>query len=117
MIGTIRKHQTWLWAIIITVTVISFVIYFGPQSRVSGTSRGPAYYGRINGQPISEEQMANARREIELRYFFMSDGSWFNELEAKRRGFDFEQQTYQWLLLIQKEEQLGVHVSVEVARR
>src|SRR6266851_3157475 len=54
MIGTIRKHQTWLWAVIITLTIISFVWYFGPSSKMSDARRGPANYGSINGERINQ---------------------------------------------------------------
>src|SRR5437899_1800361 len=117
MIGTIRKHQTWLWAIIITVTVISFVIFFSPYSKVSNVSRGQVYYGSINGERIREEDFVNARREIDLRYFFLSSGNWPTEQEAKKAGFDVERETYQWLLLIRKEQQMGIHISGDVAAR
>ena len=46
----------------------------------------------------------------------MSGGNWLNsEADAKKAGFDLEQRTYARLLLIQKEEQLGIHVSSEMA--
>jgi hypothetical protein len=46
----------------------------------------------------------------------MSGGNWIkDEADAKKAGFDLEQRTYARLLLIQKQEQLGIHVSSEVA--
>ena len=112
MFGTIRKHQTWLWAVIITVIVISFVIYFSPYQRMSGTQRGSANLGSINGERISEGEYINARKEIFLRTFFTS-GNWPDE-EAKKQGGELERDTYQWLLLIQKQKQMGVHISADV---
>ena len=117
MIGTIRKHQTWLWAIIITLTIISFVIFFSPYSKVANTRSGSFNAGSINGERITQEQFVNAQREILLQYFFRSGGNWLNDLEAKKQGFDLERETYQWLLLIQKQEQIGIHVSSELAAR
>jgi hypothetical protein len=116
MFGTIRKHQTWLWGIIITITVICFVFFFSPANRGTGSSRGQAYFGSINGERISEQDFYNARKEVDLQYFFMSGGNWIrDEADAKKAGFDLEQRTYARLLLIQKQEQLGIHVSSEVA--
>ena len=87
MFGTIRKHQTWLWAVIITLTIISFVIYFGPQSRVnSGRGGGSASLGTINGDPITEEEFRDANRDVYLSYFFMSGGSFPNSEEARKSG-------------------------------
>jgi len=108
MFGTIRKHQEWLWAVIITLTVISFVIYFSPYSKMNNTRRAPMRYGSINGENIGEEAFYNALREIELRYFFMSRGNWPGD-DAKRMGFDTQLETYKWLLMIQKQEEFGVH--------
>ena len=115
MFGTIRKHQKWLWGVIITLTIISFVIFFSPVSKVNN-ARGPANFGSVNGERITEENYYNAQNEIKLQYFFMSQGNWLsNEQDAKRAGFDPEQRTYLRLLAIQKEEQLGIHVSSEAA--
>jgi hypothetical protein len=112
MFGTFRKHQTWLWAVIITVIIFSFVIYFSPYSKLNDTRRGPANLGSINGERVSEEEYIKARREVFLRSFFTS-GNWPNE-EALKQGGEIDRDTYQWLLLIQKQKQLGIHVSTDV---
>lgn len=113
MFGTIRKHQTWLWAVIITLTVISFVIYFSPYSKLNNARRGQANYGSVNGERISEQDFSDAMREVELQFFFRN-GKWPGE-DAKRMGYDEERDTYQWLLLVQKQNQMGIHISSEVA--
>lgn len=113
MFGTFRKHQTWLWAVIITVIIFSFVIYFSPYSKLNDSRRGPVNLGSINGQRLSEEQFFNAQREVFLRTFFTS-GRWPDE-EAKKQGGTVERDSYQWLLLTQKQEQLGIHISEDVA--
>src|ERR1017187_9597269 len=133
MIGTIRKHRTWLWAIIITVVIISFVFMFSlmmttaiiitvviisfvfmfsPYSKMNNASRGPVNLGSINGERVSEEDFIKARAEVYLRDYFTS-GNWPDE-EAKKAGGQIERETYQWLLLIQKQQQFGVHVSTDV---
>ncbi len=102
MFGTIRKHQTWLWAVIITLTIISFVIYFGPQSKLnSGRGGGTSNLGSINGERITPEEYANTEREVSLRYFFMSGN--FPSAETKNSGFDPMRETYYRLLLIHKQ--------------
>jgi hypothetical protein len=116
MFGTIRKHQTWLWVVVATITIASFVVFFNPSNRGAGSNRGPANFGSINGERISEDDFYNARKETDLQYFFRSGGSWLNnDTDAKKAGFDVEQQIYFRLLLIQREEQLGIHVSSEMA--
>ncbi len=44
MFGTIRKHQNWLWAIIITVVIISFVIFFSPDARIGGGANNSDWF-------------------------------------------------------------------------
>jgi hypothetical protein len=111
MFGTIRKHQTWLWAIIITLTIISFVIFFSPYSKLDDSRRGTINLGSINGERITEEDYVKARKEVYLRTFFMT-GNWPDN-EAQQQGGEMDRETYQWLLLIQKQNQFGVYVGTE----
>jgi hypothetical protein len=120
MFGTIRKHQTWLWAVIITFTVISFVWYFGPTSRMNaGYGRQSSGLGSINGQTVTEQMYRDALREWDL-HTFLHSGHWLDQ-DRKRNNQETETQVYQWLLIIQKQNQAGVHVSdadtAEVARQ
>src|SRR4051812_5163100 len=116
MFGTIRKHQTWLWAIIITLTIISFVIFFSPASRVNSSGRAAGDFGSISGEKITMDDYLKAKQEVVLQYFFMSGGNWLNsEEEAKKMRFDVEQRTYARLFLIQKQEQMGIHIGSDVA--
>jgi len=114
MIGTIRKHSKWLWAIIIAATVICFVVYFSPYQRVS-RGGGPANFGRIYGRPVTREDFLEAQREAELQFFFRY-GNW-PEVEARRAGYDIERETYFRLLLIRKQQDLGIEVSSEAVAR
>ena len=75
MFGTIRRHQTWLWAVIITLTIISFVIFFSPYSKMNNSGRRAGNYGAINGQRVTDLQYANAYREVDLHTFLMSGGN------------------------------------------
>jgi hypothetical protein len=112
MFGTFRKHQTWLWAVIITVIIFSFVIYFSPYSKLNDTRSVPSNLGSINGERITEGDYVKARKEVYLRTFFMT-GKWPDE-EAMKQGGEMERDTYQWLLLIQKQNQLGIQISLDV---
>src|SRR5215471_12125491 len=116
MFGTIRKHQTWLWGIIITLTIVAFVIFFNPVQRLSDKTSGNFYVGTIYNDPITRDQWANAQREILLQWLF-NTGTWYDEQEAKRQNFRIDERTYVRLMLIQKQEEMGVHVSSEAAAR
>ena len=68
MIGTIRKHSTVLWVVIIVVVVIAFV-FWGVQSPQGPSTAGR--YGTINGETVTEKAFNDARREVLLRYLMM----------------------------------------------
>ena len=113
MFGTIRKHQTWLWAVIITLTIISFVSFLSPNSRMNSGGRGSDRFGSINGEPVTRDQYLGAYREVDLNTFFMN-GHWLNE-DKKQSRIDPDRETYQWLLLTQLQRKLSIHVGDDVA--
>ena len=106
MIGTMRKHSTWLWIIIIAVVIVSFVIFFSPNSKMSsGYVQGN--YGSISGHPISHEDYVDAQHEVALAYFF-NTGDWPDLTDDQMM-----RQTYIRLFLIIKQNDLGIRVSNE----
>jgi parvulin-like peptidyl-prolyl isomerase len=117
MLGTIRRHQHWLWVIIVTLTIASFLFFFSPYSKLSGPSRGKVDLGTVNDQPISRESYQAAQRDIYLRYL-VTHGDWpDHDAEAKRLGFNANRETYNQLLLISKMKDLNIQVSsTSVAR-
>ncbi|MDB6123652.1 MAG: hypothetical protein JWQ71_2645 [Pedosphaera sp.] len=117
MFGTIRRHQTWLWVIIIALTVISFVIFGPTNTRVGDAlSRSQGQFGTINGKQITQDQYINASREAALRYLVMN-GQWPDSDPNSRRTFNEAKEVYQRLFLISKEEELGVQPSTEAVAR
>src|SRR6266581_8267108 len=115
MIGTIRKHQQWLWAIIITVTIASFVLWTGNRGSRDAGMRGTGDFGSVGGEKVTKEDYINANNEVLLQYFFMSGGNRYSEEAARKANFNLEQRIYVRLLLIQKEEQYGIRVNSEKA--
>src|SRR5215472_8657999 len=113
MFGTIRKHQTWLWAVIITVTIVSFVTFLSPNSKLNSGGRSSENFGSINGERVTRDQYVSAYREVDLHTFFMQ-GHWLNE-DKKQTRIDPERETYQWLLLLQLQRKLGIHVGEDTA--
>jgi len=117
MFGTIRRHQTWLWVIIITVIIISFVVFFSPYSQMSGPNPGKVDWGMVNRRPITEENFRAAQYDVYLRYF-VTHGDWPDrDPAAKRMGFDAIRETYNQLLLIEKMKDLNIQVSNEAVAR
>lgn len=115
MIGTIRKHSKALWWVIIVVIVVTFV-YWGSQTSQSGGGGGGGSLGSLNGETITPKNYEDAKRETYLSYFFSSGGTWPGQGRTIA-GFDVERETYFRLLMIQKQAELGVHVSEEAVAR
>src|SRR5678815_4225461 len=107
MFGTIRKHSTWLWLVIITLTIISFVFWGANTARLQS---GPTNFGRLSGEPISRDDFFNARNEVYLKYY-LERGKWPD------RNSDTEQETYVWLFFVQKLNDLGIHVPKETVAK
>ncbi len=110
MIGTVRKHQSWLWAIIITVTIISF-LYWSPNIKTgnnvdSGSSGFD--YGSINGKRITREQFAKAQTEVRILGFF-SSGKWMEPSDLSRQ--EWVREVYNRLVLFEKMKDLNVRPS------
>lgn len=112
MIGTIRKHSKWLWAVIITIVIITFVFW---GSKTPNADKRDVYLGSINGEVIQLEDYRSAMREIYLLYFF-SYGEWPGD-NAKRMGFDVERETYFRLMMLQKLKREKVHVADETVAK
>ena len=96
MFGTIRKHQQWLWIVIIVVIIISFVIFFSPDADWSrtGPRQGTVFMigdkpATINGQPIPLDEYQKAFREVYLAHFMRSGGrEWPKNDEATNRELE-----------------------------
>jgi hypothetical protein len=96
MIGTIRRHQKWLWGLVIAATILSFVVYLSPSSRYGGGSDSASTsapdLGSINGEPVTLEQLNAAKREAALFYYFRT-GIWPNSEEQKKQLLQLAQQS------------------------
>ena len=110
MIGTIRKHSGWLWGVIITATVISFIYWGAGPSRMGGDGRvASGDFGSIYGHKVTQQAFIDARNDFYLFYWFRS-GEWpdknpnFSEPELDR-------EIYIRLMLAQKANDLGIYVS------
>ncbi len=116
MIGTVRKHQTWLWIIIIAAVVVSFVIYFTPGVTLDRSHLGRSQFGWMYGKPIPRKAFLEAISEVQIRAFLRT-GRWPDRTEAQQLGLDFERQAGERLVLADRMEKLGIVVSdADVAR-
>lgn len=115
MLGTIRKHSQWMWAVIITVIIISFVVFFTPDARFAGREGGN--YGTLYGKPIGTLEINGAAREAQLAFFSQS-GMWPDRPEVMRMsGFDLDTEARKRLVLNEEIKRSGIVVNdAEVAR-
>jgi len=112
MFGTIRKHQTWLWVVIIGVMVVSMAT-FTQMNRSGNAQRGLGNHGEIDGKPITDAEYQDAWNETALTYFMRFRE--FPEASGTRNGWNQEQQTYERLFLIRKLEQYNIHADSDSA--
>jgi hypothetical protein len=112
MIGTVRKHQGWLWAIIITVTIISFLYWSPNVSRNQGGAGGDYDFGSINGKKITRDEYQKAAEEIGIIAFFSSrEGRWPDQSElSSPQGV---REIYNRLALFEKMRELNVRPTKE----
>lgn len=105
-----------MWWVIIVAIIITFVYWGsainGPRN---GSRGGRGNFGVINGETISQTRFAEAQRDVMLSYFF-STGEW-PDGGRKNPNFDLEREIYYRLLLIQKQNELGIEVSDEAVAR
>src|SRR5438093_13520611 len=112
MFASIRRHQKWLWLVIIIFVIISFVVYLDPSySGRHGRRRsgGAGSFGSVNGRDLTAEEIIQAKREARLR-FFLNYGRWPEHDETTRQFYDEDRELAQRLFLFEKIRELDVRV-------
>ena len=92
MFGTIRKHQTWLWVVVIIAVSAGMLLLFVETDvwSVLGnrpTARGE--FGSINGKQIGQTEFYEAYRETRLREY-MRSGKWPGNEESVSRVLEYQ---------------------------
>jgi peptidyl-prolyl cis-trans isomerase D len=111
MFATIRKHQKWLWMIVIVLVIIAFVVLMDPTYSVTGGRIGGegGSFGTINSRPIPREELLDTYAEVRLRYRLLTD-QWPEEDQASRMWFDPERLVQERLLLLEKLREFDLQV-------
>jgi hypothetical protein len=112
MFGTIRKHQSWLWFVIIGVTCLSMVIYFQPGGK-NGNQIASGDFGSIDNKPVTATEKQNTLNETALMYF-MRTRQWPDSAGASK-NFDLERETYQRLFLLRRLNDYNIHADPDTA--
>ena len=118
MFAHIRKHQQWLFILIIAVVVVSFVIFFTPTVQYDnlGSSSSADILGSIDGRPVARKEFLQSYQVVMLR-FLLSTGQWPDQTDTTRFGFDLNQETPNRLLLLDKANEYGITVSDAAAAK
>jgi peptidyl-prolyl cis-trans isomerase D len=112
MIGTIRKHSSWLWGIIIAATVVSFIFWGASPSRM-GSGGGGGNFGLIGDQKVTREAYMGAEHEVYI-YFWLRYHQWPDN-NPNITAADLQREIYVRLMLIQQGQKLGIHIGDDAA--
>lgn len=122
MFGTIRRHQSWLWFIVVAVVIVSFVIFFDPSQKINGGrgQGGSSELGRIGDHVVTPQELIEAQREFRLIYF-LNTHKWPEEDRERAAQIDETHEAAIRLLGIVKAKEAGITVPdsavVEMSRR
>ncbi len=109
MIGTIRKHQTWLWFVIIIIISVTMIFFFSSDvSLTSRRGRVSADWGSINGTPITDVEYLDSLNEIKIRYLLNTGKPPPTDENTKS---SLERETISRVFLIHKLREMDVQAS------
>ena len=104
MIGSIRKHSNWLWAIIVTAVISSFVIWSDARGGRNSFDFGGSDFGKLYGRPITRDQLLKARTAAAVDEALRGG-------RARGASADNERQVAELMVLQAKVKEMGIQVS------
>jgi len=107
--GTIRKHQRWLWALIIAAVIISFVAFFSPNQNL-GRGGGSMVVGYVDGRPVNDAMLREQLKLADLSGY-VRFGPEYRSAQAARMGYSRPQALAERLLIESRRKALGIEVS------
>ena len=115
MFGTIRKHQTWLWVVIIGIMIFGLIQWQNQLGKSGGGERGGGTFGAIDGHPITDTEMRHAQKDASLNYF-INTHEW-PDIGAPRAGWNQTIETYKQVFLVRKLQQYDIHTDPDLVAR
>lgn len=111
MFATIRRHQKWLWFVVIFGVIVPFVWFMNPTSGYGrGGGRGAQFTAYVNGRAVGNEEVSQAYSEARLQFFLYAQ-AWPEENPQTRQLFDANRQLTERLLLIEKLREYRISAS------
>jgi len=109
MFGTIRKHKTWLWVIIIAFVSVSMVAFFSDGSSLFGSNdRGNDDLGHIGTRAITTTEYLASLAELKTDYLLKTGQMPPSDENTQRT---VEQQTIVRVFLDHKLKEMGIEPS------
>ena len=109
MFGTIRKHQTWLWVIIIAIISVSMVAFFSDGSSLfDSNNRGGGELGYIGTRAITTTEYLASLAELKTDYLLKTGQMPPSDENTQRT---VEQQTIVRVFLDHKLKEMGIEPS------
>jgi hypothetical protein len=112
MFGTIRKHQSWLWFIIIAVMILGMIVW---TNNSGNTRRATGNFGSINNKPITPTEMQQAENDVSLMYLVQTHPHRWPDSAGPQ--FDMARQSYQRLYLQRRLDEYNIHADPAAAAR
>lgn len=111
MFGTIRKHQSWLWFIIIGVMILTMITWTNQLGK-SGNERAGGNFGVIDGHTVTESDYKDARNEAMLMYLLRN-----RQWPETRTNFNEVQETYYQLFFTRKLQEYNISTDKDAVAR
>lgn len=113
MIGSLRKHQSWIWILAIPVIIVSFIAsdFVMGRSGVRGGDRGGTF-GSINGRSIKRDEYMAAEKQAYLQAFLRTGQVPRNEQDFDRMGMNLRREILNRILI----EEAVRHYRIEIDR-
>jgi hypothetical protein len=112
MFGTIRKHQSWLWFIIIGVMILGMIVW---TNNSGNSQRARGNFGAIDNKPISPTEMQQAQNDVSLMYLVQTHPHQWPDSAGPQ--FDLSRQSYQRLFLQRRLDEYNIHADPAAAAR
>lgn len=110
MIGSLRKHQSWVWIIAIPFVIVSFVVFFSPAAKIRGRDDGGGSFGSINGRPIKRDEFVSAEKLATLQALLRTG-------QVPRNGQEIRQEVFNRILIDEAIRHYRIEISPAVTAK
>ena len=110
MFGSIRRHQNWIWVVVVSVVSVSMVAFFTSDYGIRSLDSNRGDFGSIGGERITREEYLEALREAQLSAYIRSGGREWPAQDAETSR-QLEQQALFRAFIIRKLQEMHIQPS------